>query len=142
MNIQKVAVIGAGTMGAGIAGQAANAGCDVLLLDLPSDGANVNALAQKGLDRISNPADPGILSPDVTKRITVGNIRDDFDKLAECDWVAEAILERLDLKKDLYKKLDSVCKDSAIISSNTSTCLLYTSPSPRDKRQSRMPSSA
>ena len=121
MSIQKVAVIGAGTMGAGIAGQAANAGCEVLLLDLPSDGANVNALAQKGLDRISNPADPGIINEAAGARITVGNIRDDFDKLADCDWVAEAILERLDLKKDLYKKLDAVCKDIAIISSNTST---------------------
>ena len=121
MSIRKVAVIGAGTMGAGIAGQAANAGCDVLLLDLPSEGVGVNALAQKGLDRISNPADPGIISQEAGARISVGNIRDDFDKLAECDWIAEAILERLDLKKDLYKKLDDVCKDTAIISSNTST---------------------
>jgi len=121
MSIQKVAVIGAGTMGAGIAGQAANAGCDVLLLDLPSDGADVNAFAQKGLDRISNPADLGIISAEAGARISVGNIRDDFDKLAECDWIAEAILERLDLKKDLYKKLDGVCKDTAIITSNTST---------------------
>ena len=121
MKIQKVAVIGAGTMGAGIAGQAANAGCDVLLLDLPSDGVDVNAFAQKGLDRISNPADPGIISEASGARITVGNIRDDFDKLADCDWIAEAILERLDLKKDLYKKLDAICKDTAIISSNTST---------------------
>ena len=116
MTFKKIAVIGAGTMGAGIAGQAANAGCEVLLLDLPSDGADVNALAQKGLDRISNPANPGVLSPDIAERITVGNVRDDFDKLAECDWVAEAILERLDLKKDLYKKLDKVCKPDAIIS--------------------------
>ena len=121
MSIQKVAVIGAGTMGAGIAGQAANAGCDVLLLDLPSKGEDVNALAQKGLDRISNPADPGIISEAAGARITVGNIRDDFDKLAECDWIAEAILERLDLKKDLYQKLDAICKDTAIVSSNTST---------------------
>jgi len=121
MSIQKVAVIGAGTMGAGIAGQAANAGCEVLLLDLPSEGADVNALAQKGLNRISNPADPGIISEEAGKRITVGNIHDDFERLAECDWIAEAILERLDLKKDLYKKLDDVCKDTAIISSNTST---------------------
>ena len=122
MTFKKIAVIGAGTMGAGIAGQAANAGCEVLLLDLPSDqSSNVNSLAQKGLDRISNPADPGILSPDIAAHITVGNIRDDFDKLEDCDWVAEAILERLDLKKDLYKKLDKVCKPDAIISSNTST---------------------
>ena len=121
MSIKKVAVIGAGTMGAGIAGQAANAGCDVLLLDLKSDGTNKNTYAQAGLDRICNPNNLGILSPDLAAKITVGNIEDDFDKLAECDWVAEAILERLDLKKDLYKKLDAVCKDSAIISSNTST---------------------
>ena len=63
MTIKKVAVIGAGTMGAGIAGQAANAGCDVMLLDLPSNGDNVNAIAQKGLDRISHPGNPGVLSP-------------------------------------------------------------------------------
>ena len=55
MNIKKVAVIGAGTMGAGIAGQAANAGCEVLLLDLPSENSP-NLLAQKGLDRINNPS--------------------------------------------------------------------------------------
>jgi len=121
MSIKKVAVIGAGTMGAGIAGQAANAGCEVLLLDLKGEGDNKNAYAQAGLERISNPNNLGILSPDLAAKITVGNIEDDFDRLAECDWVAEAILERLDLKKNLYKKLDAVCKDSAIISSNTST---------------------
>ena len=108
-------------MGAGIAGQAANAGCDVLLLDLASEGDNVNALAQRGLDRISNPADLGLISDAAKARIRVGNIRDDFDTLSECDWIAEAILERLDLKKDLYKKLDAVIKDTAIVSSNTST---------------------
>ncbi len=121
MGIQKAAVIGAGTMGAGIAGQVANAGIEVLLLDLPSDGEDVNALAQRGKDRVTNPANPGVLSPEHGKLITVGNIRDDFDKLADCDWIAEAILERLDLKKDLYQKLDSVCHDQAIITSNTST---------------------
>jgi len=121
MAIKKAAVIGAGTMGAGIAGQVANAGIEVLLLDLPGEGDNVNALAQRGKDRVTNPNDPGVLSGAAGDLITVGNIRDDFDKLADCDWIAEAILERLDLKKDLYKKLDAVCKSDAIISSNTST---------------------
>ncbi|NNE57953.1 MAG: acetoacetyl-CoA reductase [Hellea sp.] len=121
MTIKKAAVIGAGTMGAGIAGQVANAGIEVLLLDLPREGDDVNALAQRGKDRVTNPNNPGVLSPEAGELITVGNIRDDFDKLAECDWIAEAILERLDLKKDLYKKLDDVCHDKAIISSNTST---------------------
>ncbi len=121
MNIRKVAVIGAGTMGAGIAGQAANAGCEVLLLDLPSENKNPNLLAQKGLNRINNPQESGLISPATAQRITVGNIRDDFHKLAEYDWIAEAILERLDLKKQLYNKLDKVCKKTSIISSNTST---------------------
>ena len=121
MNIKKVAVIGAGTMGAGIAGQAANAGCEVLLLDLPSDNNNPNILAQKGLDRINNPLESGLISPEAAKLITVGNIRDDFHKLVDCDWIAEAILERLDLKKQLYSKLDDICKKTSIISSNTST---------------------
>ena len=99
MNIRKVAVIGAGTMGAGIAGQAANAGCEVLLLDLPSENKNPNLLAQKGLNRINNPQESGLISPATAQRITVGNIRDDFHKLADYDWIAEAILERLRLKK-------------------------------------------
>ena len=121
MAINKAAVIGAGTMGAGIAGQVANAGIEVLLLDLPSEGEDVNALAQRGKDRITNPSNPGVISPANGELITVGNIRDDFTKLAECDWIAEAILERLDLKKNLYKKLNDVCHSEAIISSNTST---------------------
>ena len=121
MAIKKAAVIGAGTMGAGIAGQVANAGIEVLLLDLPSEDEDVNLLAQRGKDRITDTSNPGILSPAKGKLISVGNVRDDLDKLAECDWIAEAILERLDLKKDLYKKLDDVCHDQAIISSNTST---------------------
>ncbi len=121
MTIKKAAVIGAGTMGAGIAGQVANAGIEVLLLDLPSEEGDVNALAQRGKDRVTHPGNPGVLSPAIGELITVGNVRDDFAKLAECDWIAEAILERLDLKKDLYKKLDNVCHDNAIISSNTST---------------------
>ena len=137
MTIKKVAVIGAGTMGAGIAGQAANAGCEVLLLDLPSEAENVNAIAQKGLDRISHPGNPGVLSPAHADRISVGNIRDDFDKLADVDWVAEAILERLDLKKDLYAKLDKVCREDAIITSNTSTIpiKLLVEDSPSDFRK-------
>jgi len=85
MSINKVAVIGAGTMGAGIAGQVANAGIEVWLLDLPGD-TNANALAERGLERLR-----------------------------------EAVVERLDIKKELYKRLDDVCQQRAIITSNTST---------------------
>jgi len=120
MSIKKVAVIGAGTMGAGIAGQVANAGIEVWLLDLPSDD-NANALAQRGLERLRDPNQPGLISKQAEDFIHLGNTRDDFDQLADCDWVAEAVVERLDIKRDLYRRLDSVCHERAIITSNTST---------------------
>ncbi len=121
MAFNKVAVIGAGTMGSGIAGQVANAGIDVWLLDLPSDGSAVNALAERGLQRIKDPASPGLMSNEAERFVHVGNTRDDFDQLADCDWIVEAVVERLDIKKTLYKHLDEVCRDDAIVSSNTST---------------------
>ena len=120
MRINKVAVVGAGTMGAGIAGQVANAGLEVWLLDLPGED-NPNALAERGLERLRNPDAPGLISSDAESRIHLGNTRDDFDQLADCDWVAEAVVERLDIKKALYRRLDDVCHDAAIITSNTST---------------------
>lgn len=122
MQINKVAVIGAGTMGAGIAGQVANAGVDVYLLDLPSDEeTSVNALAEKGLQRLKNPQQPGLVSDDAAARIHVGNTRDDFHELQSCDWIAEAVVERLDIKKALYQRINDVCSDTTIITSNTST---------------------
>jgi len=121
MSFRKVAVIGAGTMGAGIAGQVANAGIEVLLLDLHSDEGNVNAVAERGFKRLLDPDQPGLIDKSAGARITLGNIRDDFHKLAECDWIAEAVVERLNIKKDLYKRLSDTCNDTAIITSNTST---------------------
>ena len=119
-DIKKVAVIGAGTMGCGIAGQVANAGIHVWLLDLPTDD-NPNALSERGLERLRDPDQPGLLSKEAESFIHLGNTRDDFDQLADCDWVAEAVVERLDIKKDLYQRLDKVCKNDAIVTSNTST---------------------
>ena len=137
MKINKVAVIGAGTMGAGIAGQVANAGIEVWLLDLPSDD-NPNALAQRGLERLRDADAPGLTSSDAESFIHLGNTRDDFDQLADCDWVAEAVVERLAIKKDLYQRLDTVCHDQAIITSNTSTIpirlLVEDMPEPFRKR--------
>ncbi len=120
MKIGKVAVIGAGTMGAGIAGQVANAGIDVWLLDLPDDD-NPNARAERGLERLRDPNQPGLISDAVERHIHLGNTRDDFGVLADCDWIAEAVVERLDIKKALYQRLDATCRDDAIVTSNTST---------------------
>jgi 3-hydroxyacyl-CoA dehydrogenase len=119
MTIKKVAVIGAGTMGSGIAGQVANAGVEVWLLDLPSDGERVNALAERGLERLRETS--GLMSKDYEKLIHLGNTRDDFHQLADCDWVAEAVVERLEIKKNLYTQIDEVCSDKTLISSNTSS---------------------
>ena len=119
--LKKVGVIGAGTMGAGIAGQVANAGIEVWLLDIPSDDKDVNQLANKGLERIKGSEMPGLMGKDVEVLIHTGNIRDNFDELATCDWVAEAVVERLDIKQDLYRRLNECCSKDTIITSNTST---------------------
>ncbi len=118
---KKVAVIGAGTMGAGIAGQVANAGIEVLLLDLASEGDDVNAVAQRGLDRINDPDQPGLMDEAASARIELGNIRDDLHRVSECDWIAEAVVERLDIKHQLYADLAKHMQDDAILTSNTST---------------------
>ncbi len=116
-----MAVIGAGTMGAGIAGQVANAGVEVLLLDLHGDGDDPDSLARRGYRRLLDPAQPGLMSRRAGERIRLGNIRDDMHQLSDCDWVAEAVVERLDVKRMLYRKIGEVADDRAIITSNTST---------------------
>lgn len=108
-------------MGAGIAGQVANAGIDVLLLDLPSDTGDVNAVAQRGLERLQNPASPGLMDASSAGHIQLGNTRDHLHLLAECDWVAEAVVERLDVKHQLYRDVQVHLAEQAILSSNTST---------------------
>lgn len=120
--IRKVCVIGAGTMGAGIAAQAANAGVPVLLLDIvPREGSNRNAIAEGAVAKMLK-ADPApFMSKAAAKLVETGNIEDDLARAAECDWIVEAIVERLDIKQDLYAKLEKVRTPGTAISSNTST---------------------
>jgi len=120
-NINRAAVIGAGTMGLGIAGQLANAGVEVLLLDIPADGDDRNAITERALQRLLDENQPGLLHKDYVDRITIGNIEDDMHRLADVDWITEAVVERLDIKKALYREIDSHRKQGSIISSNTST---------------------
>jgi len=108
-------------MGLGIAGQLANAGVDVLLLDLPCEGESRNANCERAIERLLDENQPGLLHEDNLSRISIGNIDDDLRRLATADWIAEAIVERLDIKKDLYRKIDAVRKPGSIVSSNTST---------------------
>jgi len=121
-SINKAAVIGAGTMGAAIAAQFANAGVPVLLLDIVPDGAKSrSALAEGAIAKMLKTDPAPFMSKRAAKLVTPGNIEDHLGQIAECDWVVEAIIERLDLKQSLYTKLDAVRRPGTAISSNTST---------------------
>jgi len=121
VEIKRAAVIGAGTMGLGIAGQLANAGVEVLLLDIPAAGDNRNAICERAIERLLDDSQPGLTHEKNLERITIGNIEDDLHKLADIDWIAEAVVERLDVKKNLYRDIDAVRRPGSIVSSNTST---------------------
>ena len=117
----KIAVIGAGTMGSGIAAQIANAGHEVMLLDLPAREGADKSPAEMAIDRLMASDPPQLMHKRNASRIVTGTISDDFGKLAECDWIIEAVVERLDIKKDLYARLDATIGPDCIVSSNTST---------------------
>lgn len=120
--IRKVCVIGAGTMGAGIAAQVANAGVPVLLLDIvPKEGTNRNAIAEGAVAKMLKTDPAPLMSNAAAKLIETGNIEDHLGKVAECDWVIEAVLERLDVKQGLYARLEAVKRAGTAVSSNTST---------------------
>ncbi|WP_043644457.1 3-hydroxyacyl-CoA dehydrogenase/enoyl-CoA hydratase family protein [Caenispirillum salinarum] len=125
--IKKVAVIGAGVMGAGIAAHVANAGIPVVLLDIvPEGAANRNAIAEDAVQKMLK-ADPApFMHKRNAKLIQTGNIEDHLDLLADCDWIVEAVIERLDIKQSLYAKIDGVRKAGSVVSSNTSTIPLAT----------------
>ena len=125
--IRTVAVIGAGVMGAGIAAQIANAGIPVKLLDIVPQGAQTRSSIAEGAIEKMLKADPAPFMHSRNARlITAGNIEDDLEGLADCDWIIEAVIERLDIKQDLYRKLDKVRKAGSIVSSNTSTIPIKT----------------
>ncbi|QPO11655.1 MULTISPECIES: 3-hydroxyacyl-CoA dehydrogenase/enoyl-CoA hydratase family protein [unclassified Thalassospira] len=125
--IKQVAVIGAGVMGAAIAAHIANSGTPVLLLDIVPEGAkNRNSVAEGAVAKMLKTDPAPFMSKRVAKLITCGNIEDDLDKIAKCDWVIEAVIERLDIKQDLYRKIDAVRAKGSVVSSNTSTIPLAT----------------
>ena len=120
--IRKVAVIGAGVMGAGIAAHVANAGLPVILLDIvPEGAANRNQIAEGALAKLLK-ADPApLMSKKAAKLITIGNIEDDLGLLSTCDWIVEAVIEKLEIKQALYRRIDQQRKKGSLVSSNTST---------------------
>ena len=121
--IHKVAVLGAGTMGARIAAHFANAGVPSLLLDIvppDADGPARNKIAAAGLDgaRKSKPA--AFFETSLAKLVTVGNFDDDLKRLADVDWIIEAIVENLEIKRSLLKKVEAIRKPGTIVTTNTS----------------------
>ena len=120
--IRRAAVIGAGSMGAGIAAQFANAGMPVDLLDLPGAGPeNRNAPAEAGVARQLRIG--GFTVPEAAALVRPGNVEDHLERLSSADWIIEAVVENEALKKDLYARIARHRKPDAIVSSNTSTLL-------------------
>jgi 3-hydroxyacyl-CoA dehydrogenase len=123
--IKKVAVIGSGVMGSGIAAQIANAGLPVLLLDIVPDGAeNKNIQAENAVKKMLRTDPAPFMSKKNAKLIECGNLEDDLGRLGECDWIVEVVLEDLSIKHATYEKIAKHRKKGSIVSSNTSTILL------------------
>lgn len=128
--LQKVAVLGSGVMGSGIACHLANIGLEVLMLDIVPPGlkpekANdaqarnslVNGALKKAMANRLNP----LYSKRFAKRISTGNFEDDFDKIADADWIIEVVVERLDIKRQIFEKVEVLRKPGSLVSSNTSS---------------------
>ena len=115
MDIKKVVVIGSGTMGSGIAAHLCNANIPVTLLDLTTE------ISKKARDRIHKSRPPLLLDKTKIENIKVGNINENFDVVKEADWVVEAVVERIDIKHNIYEKIFKNRKQGAIVSSNTSS---------------------
>jgi 3-hydroxyacyl-CoA dehydrogenase len=135
MQIRRAAVLGAGVMGAQIAAHLANAGVPCLLLDivpksltreeaalgLSLDSPRVrNRIAQAGLDAARKARPAAFFSPEAADLVSTGNFEDDLSRLKDCDWVIEAIIENLDIKRELYARLEPHLHPETIVSSNTS----------------------
>ncbi len=127
--IKNVAILGSGIMGSGLACHFANVGLQVLMLDIvppnlpeekKNDKASRDSLASGSLTSTIKSRPAPLYDKDFAKRITVGNFEDDFEKIKDYDWILEAVVERLDIKKQIFEKVDKLRKPGTLVSSNTS----------------------
>src|SRR6201993_1397104 len=121
--INKVAVLGAGTMGARIAAHFANAGVPSYLFDIVPPDADAparNKIAAAGLDAAKKSKPAAFMEPALAKFVTVGNFDDDIKKLSDVDWIIEAVVENLEIKRALLRKVEAVRKPGTIVTTNTS----------------------
>jgi 3-hydroxyacyl-CoA dehydrogenase len=121
--IHKVAVLGAGTMGARIAAHFANSGIPSYLFDIVPPDADAparNKIAAAGLDAAKKSRPAAFMDASLARLVTVGNFEDDLKKLADVDWIIEAVVENLEIKRSLLKKIEAIRKPGTIITTNTS----------------------
>jgi len=121
--IEKVAVLGAGTMGARISAHLANAGVPSYLLDIvppDADGPARNRIAAAGLEGAVKSKPAAFFEPSLARLVTIGNFEDDLQKLAGVDWIVEAVIEDLEIKRSLLRKVEAIRKPGTIITTNTS----------------------
>ena len=120
--IAKAAVIGAGRMGSAIAAHVANAGVPVALLDIVPEGADDrNELAEGAVSAMLKATPAPFMHRSVAELVAPGNLEDDIGLLDDADWICEAVVEDLDVKRDVYRAVDSVRKAGSVVTSNTST---------------------
>ena len=132
MKIKNVVVIGSGTMGSGIAAHLCNANIPVTLLDLKTE------ISENARERIHKSRPPLLIDKSKIKNIKVGNIEDDFSVVEQADWVVEAVVERIDIKHQIYEKIFKSRKDGAIVSSNTSSIPIKVLSQNLDKEQNEV----
>ena len=123
---KKVVVLGSGVMGSGIACHLANVGMEVLMLDIaPSDADKTeisrNRLVNTALQTAIKSKPAPLYDAAFASRIKTGNFDDDFEKIKEADWIIEVVVERLDIKKQIFEKVDQHRKQGSLVSSNTSS---------------------
>ena len=121
-DIKKVAVIGSGVMGSGIAAQLTNAGIPVVLLDIKVEGKD---LAADAVSKMLKTEPAAFMRKSNAKLITTGTIDDNLDLIGDCDWIIEVVLEKLEIKHATYEKIEKARKKGSIVSSNTSTIPLH-----------------
>ncbi|MBZ4188432.1 3-hydroxyacyl-CoA dehydrogenase/enoyl-CoA hydratase family protein [Niabella beijingensis] len=118
--IKKVAVLGSGVMGSRIACHFAGVGIPVLLLDIAAEGPDKNKIVKDALAAAVKSSPSPVYTKDVVKKITTGNFDEDLKNIAGCDWVIEVVVERLDVKQQLFEKVEQYRKPGTLITSNTS----------------------
>lgn len=127
--IKKVAVLGSGVMGSGIAAHLANIGLEVIMLDIvpfnltdeQKKSSKVRNSIVNGALKAATKAKPAAFyDKKFVSRIATGNFDDDFDKISDCDWIIEVVIERLDIKQQIFEKVDKLRKKGSLVSSNTS----------------------